>query len=177
MNILIFAAAVALSNTVTVLPPVIVEASRLDQTKNEISSHVEVISKDEIESSGAENTVELLEKRANIFIRKQNSNPAQSQISMRGYGANGFGRVKILVDGVALNNADMSPQNLMRVPVRSIRKIEILHGPQTFFTAATPPPASSTSSPTPIPVNARPNSRYMAATSARSASMREREVV
>ena len=133
MNALLFAAAVAASNSVATLPTVIVEASRLDQSKYEIAAQVEVIGKDEIDASGAENTVALLEKRANLFIRKQNANPAEAQVSMRGYGANGFGRVKILVDGVALNNADMSPQNLMRVPVRSIRKIEILHGPQTVL--------------------------------------------
>ena len=35
-----------------------------------------------------------------------NANPALSQVSMRGYGANGFARVKIAVVGEILNNAD-----------------------------------------------------------------------
>ena len=130
MTTTLIAAAVSVA---TNLPTIVVEASRLERTPNEIASHVETIDKDEIDASGARDTVELLEKRANLFLRKQNSNPAQAQISMRGYGANGFGRVKILVDGVELNNPDQSAQNLMRVPVRSIRKIEILHGPQTVL--------------------------------------------
>lgn len=113
------------------LPPVTVEASRLEKTPQEIASHVEVLTARDIESSGAVSTVDLLEKRANVFFRKMNANPALAQIGMRGYGANGFGRVKIIVDGEVLNNPDMSAQNLLRVPLRSIEKVEILHGPQT----------------------------------------------
>ena len=133
MQVLMFAVVLAATNSVSELPTVIVEASRLEASKTEIASHVDVIDRGAIDASGAANTVELLEKRANIFIRKQNSNPAQAQVAMRGYGANGFGRVKILVDGEELNNADMLPQELMRVPLASVRKVEVLHGPQTVL--------------------------------------------
>lgn len=133
MNTVILAAAFAATNAVANLPPVIVEASRLDRSKDEIASHVDVITRPDIESSGARNTVELLEKRANLFVRKPNSNPALAQVSLRGYGANSFGRVKILVDGEELNNPDMSAQDLVRVPLRSIRRIEVLRGPQTVL--------------------------------------------
>lgn len=133
MNALIFAVAAVATNSVTHLAPVIVEASRLGQAKEEIPSHVDVITRADIDSSRAESTVELLERRANIFIRKMNPNPAMSQVTMRGYGMNGFGRVKILVDGEELNNPDMNAQELVRVPVRSIEKVEILHGPQTVL--------------------------------------------
>ena len=115
------------------LGTIVVEASRLGQTKVEVPSHVDVISRADIASSGAQTTVDLLEKRANLFVRHVNPNPALAQVSMRGYGANGFGRVKILVDGEELNNADMAAQDLSRIPVRSIEKVEILHGPQTVL--------------------------------------------
>ena len=133
MNVLMLAAAAAATNSVAHLAPVVVEASRLGQTKEEIPSQVDVLSRSDVESSGAESTVELLEKRANVFIRKLTPNPAMSQIAMRGYGANSFGRVKVVVDGEELNNPDMSAQDLVRVPVRSIEKVEILHGPQTVL--------------------------------------------
>ena len=145
MNTLMFAAVAAVTNAavqsaqseaaeeVEQLEPVVVFATRLDQTKWEVPSHVDVISKDDIESSGAESTVDLLEKRANLFVRKLTPNPAMSQIAMRGYGANSFGRTKVIVDGEELNNPDMAAQELVRVPVRSIEKVEILHGPQTVL--------------------------------------------
>ncbi len=121
------------AGVVAELPPVTVEASRLGKTPLEIASHVEVIDKDDIDSSGAVSTVDLLEKRANVFFRKMNANPALSQVSMRGYGANGFARVKIAVDGEILNNPDMAAHDLLRVPLRSVKKVEILHGPQTVL--------------------------------------------
>ena len=133
MNVLMLAAAAAATNSVAHLAPVVVEASRLGQTREEIPSQVDVLSRSDVDSSGAESTVELLEKRANLFIRKLTPNPAMSQIAMRGYGANSFGRVKVVVDGEELNNPDMSAQDLVRVPVRSIEKVEILHGPQTVL--------------------------------------------
>ena len=145
MNTLMFAAAAAAasaasqpapaaeSNEVAQLAPIIVEATRLGQTKEETPSHVDLMTRSDVESSGAESTVDLLEKRANIFVRKLTPNPAMSQIAMRGYGANSFGRVKVIVDGEELNNPDMSAQELVRVPVRSIEKVEVLHGPQTVL--------------------------------------------
>ena len=141
MNTLMLAAAAAVTNAVTgaTLPSaaelgtVVVEASRLGQTKLEIPSHVEVITKSEIDASGAASTVDLLEKRGNLFLRKLNGNPALAQISMRGYGANSFGRVKVIVDGEDINSPDMAAQDLLRIPVRSIERVEILHGPQTVL--------------------------------------------
>ena len=144
MNTLVLAAVAVATNaaagasapaatTTNNLGTVVVEASRLGQTKVEIPSHVDVIDRAAVEASGAQTTADLLEKRANVFVRHVNPNPALSQVSMRGYGANSFGRVKILVDGEELNNADMAAQDLVRMPVRSIEKVEVLHGPQTVL--------------------------------------------
>lgn len=140
MHTLMLAAVAAASNAVAgahtpaaELGTVVVEASRLGQTKMEVPSHVDVITKSDIDASGAASTVDLLEKRGNLFLRKLNGNPALAQVSMRGYGANSFGRVKVIVDGEELNNPDMAAQELVRVPVRSVEKVEILHGPQTVL--------------------------------------------
>lgn len=144
MNTLMLAAVAAATNAVVgaktpaaELGTVVVEASRLGQTKMEVPSHVEIISKSDIDASGAASTVDLLEKRGNLFLRKLNGNPALAQVAMRGYGANSFGRVKVIVDGEVLNNPDMSAQELVRVPVRSVEKVEILHGPQTVLHGGT----------------------------------------
>lgn len=123
----------SLTNGVTELPPVIVEASRLGRTTWEMSMHVEVLTRERIAESGARSTVDLLEKCSSVQVRRMNANPALAQIAMRGYGTTGFARVKILVDGEVLNNADMAPQDLMRVPVQDIERVEILHGPQTVL--------------------------------------------
>lgn len=137
MHTLMLAAVAAATNAVAgahtpaaELGTVVVEASCLGQTKMEVPSHVDVITRSDIDATGAASTVDLLEKRGNLFLRKLNGNPALAQVAMRGYGANSFGRVKVIVDGEELNNPDMAAQELVRVPVRSVEKVEILHGPQ-----------------------------------------------
>lgn len=117
----------------TNIPPVIVEASRTFKTKEEIASHVTVITAEDIAKKNRKDIVDVLRKDAGIFIRSLNSNPAQSQISMRGFGANSHGRVLVMVDGERLNNPDMSSPNLLRVPLSTISRIEVLHGSQTVL--------------------------------------------
>lgn len=135
MNTLMFAAAVAATNAVANLPPVVVEASRLGKAPAEIPGSVQVITHDEIASCGAQNTVDLLRKRAHSlnFISTGAGNPSLSQVSMAGYGENGFGRVLVMVDGLRMNFADMSAPLLSHVDLGSVQKVEVLHGSQNVL--------------------------------------------
>lgn len=130
MNTLMLAAMAASTNLVADLPPVVVEAGRLDRTSMEIASHVEVVDAKEIADEGVKDLPALLERKANLFVRHQSGNPVQTSVSMRGYGENSFGRVVVTVDGERINDVDMSAPNLMRIPLGSVERVEILHGPQ-----------------------------------------------
>ena len=127
---LMLAAAAAATNLVTILPPVIVEASRLDRPTLEIASNVEVVDARGIADEGVRDLPALLERKANLFVRHQSGNPVQSSVSMRGYGENSFGRVVVTVDGERVNDVDMSAPNLLRIPLGAVERVEILHGPQ-----------------------------------------------
>ena len=117
------------------LPAVTVEASRLDKTALEIPAPVQVITRDEIAQSGAKDVVDLLEKKTSSLnlIRTGAGNPALSQVAMRGWGENGFGRVLVMVDGQRLNFADMSAPLLSQIDLGSVSKIEILQGSQSVL--------------------------------------------
>lgn len=117
----------------TNLPPIIVQASRANLTADTMPSHVQIITAQDIAKSGQRNIVEVLQKQAGLLVRELSGNPSNAQISMRGFGANSFGRVLILVDGERLNNPDMMAPNLLRIPIQSIQRIEILHGSQTVL--------------------------------------------
>lgn len=122
------------SSISTNLPPIIVEASRLNKTADQIPAFIEVVSRNDIKKSGARNTVDLIQKETGVFVRHTTGdNPALATVAMRGYGANSFGRVLILVDGERLNNPDMSTPNLARIPLQAIDHVEVLHGPQTVL--------------------------------------------
>lgn len=118
---------------VTNIPPIIVQASRTGRTASEMPANVRVITADEITRSGNSTIVDVLEKQAGIHIRELSGNPATAQVSLRGFGANSFGRVLILVNGERLNNPDMSSPNLLRIPVQSVSRIEVIRGTQTVL--------------------------------------------
>lgn len=135
MQTLLFAAIAAATNMVAELPPVVVYASRVNEQSANLPQNVQVITADEIAQSGAHDVADLLSKVAPSVSLSHlgGKNPALTQISMGGYGENGFGRTLVLVDGERLNNPDMAAPNLAQVSLSSIKQIEILSGPQTVL--------------------------------------------
>ena len=130
MNACLFAAAIAVTNALVTLPPVVVEASRLDLEESQAPSAVHLIGREEIESSGVNDFAALLQRNApELHLSSTGAgNPALAQVSMRGYGENGFGRVLVLVDGEKLNNPDLMGPNLGRIALGGISRIEVLGG-------------------------------------------------
>lgn len=128
------APATAALPTNAVLPAVIVEASRLGQTPLEMPQQIRVIDRAAIADSGARDVPDLLVRESGLFaMRLGGDNPALAQITMRGYGENGFGRVLLEVDGERLDNPDLTAPNFARIPLGGVSRIEILHGPQTVL--------------------------------------------
>lgn len=117
----------------TNLPPIIVQASRVNLTAQAIPANVQIITSDEIANSGQRTVADVLQKQAGIPVHTFSDNPTTTGVSLRGFGENSHGRVLILVNGERLNNSDMAAPNLMRIPVESIKRIEILRGPQTVL--------------------------------------------
>ena len=117
------------TNEVTELPSVTVYASRIGDTKDEMPAQVQVFDAAAIAASGARDLPELLKKQAGIDVYQLNANPIQSEMSMRGFGENSFGRTKVVLDGEELNNVDMAAPNLMRIPLGNVERVEIVRGP------------------------------------------------
>ena len=123
------AAGAVSTNETFELEPVTVYASRIDAGKDSIPSGVNIFDSSDIADSTPKDLNDFLRKKANIHIRTMNSNPLQSQIAMRGFGENSFGRVKVIFDGEDLGHVDMSPQITAGIAPEDIERIEIIHGP------------------------------------------------
>lgn len=121
----------AVSAPVTTNAPIIVTASRVSRTVEEMPANVTVITADAIRDSGAPNVVSALETLGGVYFRRNSDNPGQADISMRGFGETSYGRVLVLVDGQRLNGADMTTLDWLRIPVSTVDRIEVLHGSQT----------------------------------------------
>ncbi len=117
----------------TNLPPIIVQASRVGRTAAEMPANVSIVTAAEIARAGHQNVLDVLQKQVGVPIKNFSDNPATASAALRGFGENAHGRVLILVNGERLNNTDMSAPNLMRIPVHSVKRIEVIRGPQTVL--------------------------------------------
>ncbi len=114
-------------------PPVVVTATRAERAPETIPARVSVITADELRARGDLNVVDALRDLAGLQFRSLSGNPAQAELSLRGFGENSHGRTLILRDGQRLNSPDMAGVNWLQLPVSSIARIEVLEGPQSVL--------------------------------------------
>ncbi len=106
---------------------VVLTANRTADDARSVAALVSIIDSDDIANSLASTIVELLAELAGVSVTSTSS-PAQAQVSLRGFGENGFGRTLVLVDGVPLNSADMRGLDWLSVPLARIERIEVVRG-------------------------------------------------
>jgi iron complex outermembrane receptor protein len=107
---------------------VFVTASRVEEPTEEIPAFVSVITAEELVATGQTTLVEALDGLAGIYFRSYSGNPAQAQVSMRGFGENSNGRVLVLIDGRRLNRPDMAGANWLQIPVENVERVEVVRG-------------------------------------------------
>jgi iron complex outermembrane receptor protein len=121
-------AALAATET-TELPAVIVSASRLPETPGVASSHVQIISAEDIRRSGARNLTALLRQVAVVQLTDTVGDGSSAGIGMRGFGENGSQNSLLLLNGRRLNNdTDIAPPDLRNLGIEDIDHIEIING-------------------------------------------------
>ena len=118
----------------TNLPTIVVEASRVGKEPIEMAQHVEIFDAAAIRATDAKDLPQLAARIPGLNVYHLGAdNPALAQIQMRGYGETGFGRVLVSVDSEYLNSFDYYAPNYSRIMLGSVRKLEILYGPQTVL--------------------------------------------
>jgi iron complex outermembrane receptor protein len=120
-------AAFAAEPPVTYGPPVIVTATRFEQSRDEFPIGVAVITRQEIERSTATSVIELLSHQAGIQVRDSTGGP-DLQIDIRGFGQTGDLNTAVLIDGQRFNDIDTSPVKWSSIPLSAVERIEILPG-------------------------------------------------
>jgi iron complex outermembrane recepter protein len=94
---------------------------------NSIAVAVSVISSEDIEKSGKTSVTDLLESAPGVSLSGTTGSTRRA-FQSRGYGDNSYGRVLVLLDGIPLNNPDMSAPDLSWIQVSSIKQIEVYKG-------------------------------------------------
>lgn len=117
------------ANDTKPLNEIVITASRGAQTAGVDNAYVQVISNDEIKSSGAQTILDVLRQVAVIQVVDQTGDGSSPQIGMRGFGSNGSQNTLILLDGRRFNNeTDLGTVNLRNLSLDDIERIEIVNG-------------------------------------------------
>lgn len=108
--------------------PIVVSATRIDMHDQDAPYASEVHTRSDIERSGAHSLFDYLAQQSSLQISPSFGNRYTPQISMRGYGNDGFQNLVISVDGRRLNNIDSIPQLIGSISLSDIERIEITKG-------------------------------------------------
>jgi iron complex outermembrane recepter protein len=110
--------------------PVVVSASRFEQSTSDVPALVEVITKEQIKESGVISIPEALSQIGNLNVRNLNGGQlgVGATVDMRGFGASAQDNTLILLDGQRMNPIDSGSVRWESIPMDSIERIEILNG-------------------------------------------------
>lgn len=117
----------AVSNQ-TEIEPVIVSAIRSPKSGITGAGAITVVTRAEIEASGATNLAEVLRGQAGVQLTDLYGDGSRVLASMRGFGENAASNTLVLVDGRRLNNPDLAAPELAAVSLKDIERIEIVEG-------------------------------------------------
>lgn len=114
----------------TKLDTVIVEGSRLDQTKTEIGSSVSIITAEQIEELGFDFVVDALSMAPGVTVNQNGAFGGLASVRIRGAAS---AQTLVLIDGVPVNDPSSAGGgfNFARVDTENIERIEVLKGPQS----------------------------------------------
>ncbi|MDY6994754.1 MAG: TonB-dependent receptor plug domain-containing protein, partial [Pseudomonadota bacterium] len=118
----------ALSHAQTVLPEVVVTASRTIQTTGDPLASTTVMSREAIEDSQALTLPQLLRGVAGIDVVSSGGLGKATSVLMRGSESD---HVLVLVDGVKLGSATLGVVSWQHLPLNQIERIEIVRGPRS----------------------------------------------
>jgi vitamin B12 transporter len=110
----------------TVLPNVVVTATREPQPLARVAADVLVIDAQRIQASSADSLEDLLQREAGLQLSR-NGGPGQNAgVLLRGAGA---GSTVVLIDGVRVGSATLGQVQLENLALAQIERIEVLRGP------------------------------------------------
>jgi iron complex outermembrane receptor protein len=110
------------------LGTIVVSAARTEQSEINTPASISIISRQEIEESGAENITQVLRARGGVDIRDHFGDGSRSSIAMRGFGETGGANTLVMVNGQRLNNVDLSDPAFNSIALKDVERIEIIQG-------------------------------------------------
>jgi iron complex outermembrane receptor protein len=113
------------------IPDVIVKRPALKKSLS--GAPQKILARQTKATTGATTVTELLNSAGNLQLHDASGTGSQTNISMRGFGANASSNSLILLNGIPLSNADLAPPDINIIPLEDIRHIEITSGSESVL--------------------------------------------
>lgn len=111
-------------------PTVQVTASRVAETVDEALADVSVITREDIDTSGARDVLDLLRMQAGVDLYRTGGAGQQTSLFLRGTNAN---NVLVLIDGIRAASINTGAFAFEQLPLGAIERIEIVRGPRASY--------------------------------------------
>lgn len=112
----------------TEIPAVVVSAARTEQSTLITPASITVITREQIEASGARHIVEVLRGQGGVQINDLFGDGSRAVVDMRGFGETAGSNTMVLIDGRRLNNPDIASPDLNSIALDDVERIEIVQG-------------------------------------------------
>lgn len=110
------------------LPEVTVTATRFAEPASSLPFGVSVITADDIRASGAATVNEAVMKLLGVVGRQDTSGGNNYSLDLRGFGSTAGSNQVVIVDGLRLNEADLTSAGLSSIAIDTVERIEVLRG-------------------------------------------------
>ncbi|RKZ36727.1 MAG: TonB-dependent receptor, partial [Gammaproteobacteria bacterium] len=118
----------AQENSARDVPAGVVSATRSQQSLLTVPGAIAVISREEIERSGARHIADVLRGRGAVQINDTFGDGSRATVGMRGFNESANANVLVLVDGRRLNNTDIGAPDLNSISLKDVERVEIVQG-------------------------------------------------
>ncbi|MCD6186197.1 MAG: TonB-dependent receptor, partial [Deltaproteobacteria bacterium] len=110
------------------LDEVVVTATRNAKSADEVFADVDIITREDIKNSSANNIDDILRRLGGVDIRRPSSMGITSPLNINIRGVGGSKRVMLMMDGVPLNSALTGMVQPNQIQLSSIDKVEVVKG-------------------------------------------------
>ena len=111
-------------------PTVEVTASRVAETADASLADVSIITRTDIERSGAPDLLDLLRLQAGVDVARTGGAGQQTSVFLRGTNSN---HVLVLIDGVRVASSNTGAFAFENLPLDAVERIEIVRGPRASY--------------------------------------------
>lgn len=114
--------------SVETLPEIVVTATRVEESPQDVTQDITVITKDDIEKKGVEFITDALESYTDIGIVQNGGVGKNATLFLRGGSPN---QTVMMIDGVKVKSPTTGSLDLAGIIIDDIERIEVIKGPQS----------------------------------------------